>query len=162
MSNNIKSAMENYCKKQLDLGGKKPTRKNKKPEEEVNKDLKKWFKENDFSMHRVESKATFSKALGRYSSSETEAGFSDWAGCTPSGLGSFIEAKANGKRSTLKPHQRAFLVDKINHGAFAVCVDSVGCLIDIVNRCKGSNRVQRIELLLNHLPKQKEDTSPLF
>jgi hypothetical protein len=157
MSDSAMRALLSYNKKQI----KKSVKKKKKrtgvtPEKMVEKDVMHWLSTNGFSCNVVESKAVYSAQSGRYLRGQTDAGFPDICGCSPNGLGVFIELKAKGRRSTLKDHQRAFLIDKINRGAFAVCVDSVDCLRDISLKFKHSDHEARKELLLNHLPVKKK------
>jgi hypothetical protein len=153
--NGTKNALLKYSENLLKANEKQPTgRKNNKPEEEVNSNLRNWFKANGWSMGRVESKGVYSERHQTYILSETEKYTSDWVGCSPQGLGAFIEAKAEGKRSTLSEGQRGYLTEKINCGAFAVCVDGVDNLVDHVekfSKCVG--RAERIRLLLDLLPK---------
>ena len=93
-----------------------------------------WLKDNDFSCHVVESKAVYNRQAGTYVSGQAEKGMSDIVGSTPDGRACFIELKAKDRCSTLKDHQRDFLMTKIKRGAFACCVDSV----------------ERLEMCLNH------------
>lgn len=121
-----KAALERYFNKQAKANApKKQTRKNKRPEKIVEKEVMEWLKANDFSCHVVESKAVFSPRAGIYLHSQAEPGMSDIVGVTPDGYGAFIELKAKDRRSSLKDHQRRFLLEKIARGAFACCVDSV-------------------------------------
>jgi hypothetical protein len=78
-----------------------------------------------FSVHVVESKAVYSARAGRYLRGMTTTGMSDLVAASPKGQAVFIEAKAPGKRSSLRPAQRDFLLGKIECHAFAVCVDSL-------------------------------------
>jgi hypothetical protein len=125
----------------------------------------KWFKENGWSMHVIESKAVYNFEAGRYDHGQTEPGVSDSFGCAPDGTGSFVEFKAPGKRSTLKDHQRQFLMSKIARGAFAACVDSVRCLEDawkeFEHRRKMDPQLAKA-FLFRHLPKQKDEGEKLF
>ena len=80
-------------------------------------------------------------------------------GCTPDGFCAAVEFKAPGKRGTLKPHQREFLIEKIKRGAFAVCVDSVECLEFIwtqFDRLRRHDVESAKQLLFNNLPKQNQ------
>jgi hypothetical protein len=113
-----------------------------------------WLRDRKFSVNVIESKAVFSVAAGRYLDGQTISGFSDIAGCDMHGLGVFIELKAKGKRATVRPAQRVFLLDKIEHGAFAVVVDSAACLSHIYRKWKTG--IDRKGILKKHLPKQKQ------
>jgi hypothetical protein len=133
----------------------RPKRKNAKPEFELKKAVMKWLGENGFSCHTIESKATYSFSASRYLSGQSEPGMSDIVGCTPDGIGAFIELKAPGRRSTLKEHQREFLVSKIKLGAFAVCVDSVKALEEVWTEFQHRRRMEPMlarTILLRHLP----------
>lgn len=105
------------------------TKANGKPEFEFSKIARAWLSKKGFSIEKVESKAVYSESAGRFLSGQTVAGFSDLVGVTPYlGVSCYIELKAPGKRCTLKDHQREFLITKINHFAFAACVDSIDYL----------------------------------
>lgn len=136
-----------------------PRRRNEKPEFELTKKpCMRWFKDNGWSMTAIEAKAVYCFSSGRYLHGQADAGFADAAGCTPFGLGAFVEFKAPGQRSNLKMHQRDFLVEKIKRGAFAVCVDSVSCLESIWLKFQNALRISRhagIDCLINHLPKER-------
>jgi hypothetical protein len=101
--------------------------KNEKPEEAVVQALLKFFKEHPetFSVNRVESKAVYSSAAGRYMEGQAEEGFSDLIGCDSEGFALYIEVKAPGRRSSIRPSQEVFLLQKIKMRAFAAVVDSV-------------------------------------
>lgn len=122
-----KDALNKYYQRQMPKP-QKPRRKNQKPEAELEKHIKALFIELKFSMNKVEAKAVYNPHAGTYLRGQTEAGVSDWVGCTPDGCGCFVEVKAPGRRSTLKQHQRIFLETKIKLGAFAACVDSTELL----------------------------------
>jgi hypothetical protein len=104
-------------------------RKNERPEFELTaKPCWKWFDLHKFSMSIVESKAVFNAEAGRYVDGQAESGFPDAVGCTPTGIGAFVEFKAPGKRASIRPGQYMFLMEKISKGCFAVCTDSVDYL----------------------------------
>jgi len=138
---------------------KKPRTKNAKPEFELKKLIMKWLVDNGFNCNVVESKAVFSAAAGGYIRGQTDAGFSDIVGVCPyAGVACFIELKAPGKRSTLKEHQRQFLLDKARWFSFAVCVDSVELLNQTYREwvklfSKGQMQEART-YLVNALPKE--------
>jgi hypothetical protein len=101
-------------------------RKNERPEFELTaKPCWKWFEANGFSMSIVESRAVFNVQAGRFVDGQAEAGFPDSVGCSATGRGCFVEFKAPGKRSTIRPGQYAFLLEKIEKGCFAICTDGV-------------------------------------
>lgn len=90
-----------------------------------------WLRANEFSVNVVESKAVYNQSAGRYIRGQTDQGFSDAVGCHNTGLGVFIEFKAPGRLSTLRPAQKAFLREKIDFGAFVAVVDSAERLSEI-------------------------------
>jgi hypothetical protein len=156
-----KRALEAYYQKLADQHERslKPKRKNGKPELAVRSACMEWLRLHKFGCHVVESKAVYSKSAGRYLSGQTTAGFSDITGVTPSGLGCFIEVKRKGARSTLKAHQRYFLISKIELFAFAVCVDSVAMLETIYGEFEYRRKMEpqlAMALLLRHLPTERE------
>lgn len=110
----------------------KPRKKrNKSPEKSVQYQVKDWMDIKGWSMHVVESKATFNPTVGRYLTSNAVPGMSDLIGNTPQGIAAFVELKAPGKRSTIRPAQRKFIEEKIKTNAFAVIIDSVALLEEI-------------------------------
>jgi hypothetical protein len=163
----IKNALLKYSAKQLETR-KINKRKNNKPEQETVKDCMKWLKENGFSMSVVESKAVFSVASGGYFKGKAEPGFPDCVGCTPEGIGAFIEFKAKGRMSTLRLAQKVFLKEKILKGAFACVAD---CPEIIEQNYTKWNNVRKQDLdgsiayLMSCLPTKKndnDDDTPLF
>lgn len=157
-------ALNKFYAKQMHMQEKErtgtPRKKNERPEWELTKKpCMKWFKAEGFSMSIVESKAVYSATEGKYLHGQTDAGFSDAAGCTPDGIGAFVEFKAPGRRSNLSEGQRQFLLEKINKGCFAVVVDSVSCLESIWSQFQSTYRImgraQAIALLLRHLPRER-------
>jgi hypothetical protein len=137
----------------------RPKRKNSKPEFELTyKPVKKWLYENGFSCHRVESKAVRGPDGGFYRGMAV-AGMTDIVGCDPHGYGVFIELKAPGRRASLKPHQREFLVDKIKRGAFACCTDSVEHLSMTYEHW---NKTKSKEFLIANLPILRVSADPIF
>lgn len=144
------AALEKYLRKQI----KKPrSNKNKSPEKLVVKQLLQWLGSNGFLAYVVESKATYSQTTGAYTNQQAMSGMSDIIGVTPDGFALFVEAKARGRRSTLKSHQEKFLTDCISHHAFACCVDSVDLLSKIYSEWLASNKDASV--LLKHLPTKK-------
>jgi hypothetical protein len=157
-----KKALDAFYRRELERFEResRPRRKNQKPELEVQRQVLAWLKEHGFSCHVVESKATYNRTASRYVSSKTTPGFSDITGVTPNGVGCFIELKAPGRRSTLRHAQRAFLTDKIQLGAFAVCVDSVSCLEQIWNAFEHRRKMDpklAKAVLFRHLPPERDD-----
>jgi hypothetical protein len=67
-----------------------------------------------------------SHQAGRYLAGQTDQGFADCVGVHgPTGIAVFIEFKAPGRTSTLRPAQKHFLREKIKFNGFACVVDSV-------------------------------------
>ncbi len=155
-----KDALDRYYRKQAGMVTKPKRAPNKSPEADLEKLLRLQFVALGFSMNKIEAKAVYNHDAGRYVSGQAEAGVADYFGCCPDGMGCFVEVKAPGRRSTLKAHQRLFLVEKISKGCFAVCVDSVELF------CKTwaewdrlRRRYQKhiaIQFLLAELPKDKQ------
>jgi len=110
------------------------SRKNKKPEKEVEFKVKCWLKRHQFSFDVIEAKNTYSSQSGRYTGSNVPSGFPDVCACDRNGFSVWIELKAPGKLSTLRGAQRVFLLDKIHHNAFACVCDSVDRLEFIYKR----------------------------
>lgn len=134
---------------------KRGRKKNQKPEKELEKQILAACEQWGFDLHVVEAKAVYSEKAGRYLRGQTEAGLPDLVG-NLEGLSVWIELKAPGRRSTLKEHQRAFLVRKIEAGCFAVCVDSAEGLYDLTRAFLSTRSSDRCQLLLDHLPKKRQ------
>jgi len=125
-----KDALLSYYERQLKKtkNGRTRKRRNAKPEEVAVKEILSWCDKNNWSVHRVESKAVYSAAAGRYLRGQAVPGFTDLVGNTDTGQAVFIEVKARGKRATIKPHQTEFIRDKIRTGCFAMCADTADYL----------------------------------
>lgn len=161
-----KKAIENYYKRQeVDI---KPTRKNKKPEKQVEQDVLIWAKSKGMSLDIIEAKAKFNTATGMYTGRAASAGLSDLIGNTQHGLAVFIELKSHGRRigSALHPRQRAFLTEKIMSNCFAICADSSAyCEKVYTHWLSLPTSEERIAFLLKELPEHnpqqlKLDQSP--
>jgi len=138
--------------KQIDKG---PTRKNAKPEKEVEKEILAWAKDFKMSLHIIEAKATYNPNLGAYRSKAVASGFLDAVG-NYGPYACFVEFKAKGKRHTLRENQRDFISKKIFEGAFACVTDSVVHLSSLFVSWLNADENTRIQLLLNDLPKKKQ------
>lgn len=145
-------ALLKYSQKQLKTARTRK-RRNKKPEEEAVREICTWCEKQKWSVHRVESKAVYSRAAGRYLRGQAASGFPDLVGNTGHGQGVFIEVKAKGKRSTIKPHQVIFLKEKIKTGCFAICADSAVCINNMWTIYCSLNNDMRKKYLLDNLPK---------
>ena len=121
----VQKAMENHHAKLIKKKRAPREKPNGRPEKEVEKACTRWLRTNGFSVNVVESKAVYSASAGRYLSGQTDQGFSDCVGVHgATGIAVFIEFKAPGRTSTLRPAQKHFLRDKIKFNAFACVVDS--------------------------------------
>lgn len=150
--------LKRFYAKQMKADVQPRRRKNDRPEHNLTVvPCMMWLAEQKFSMNRIEAKAVFNPFAGRYLSGQTEPGVADAFGCAPDGTGCFIEFKAPGKLSTLKDHQRDWLIQKIERGAFAVVTDSVLDLehkwtIFCVMRVENAHR----DWLKSRLPKPRQ------
>lgn len=154
----VKDALEKYSKKQLS-SDRRPTRKNKKPEQKTVNACMEFFKDFGFSMHIVESKAVYNVRAGRYLTGQTVSGFTDSAACTPNGIGCFVEFKAKGRLSTLREAQREFMMEKIIKGCFSCVVDSAERLKRIYadwTKLKNLGGDEATAYLLAEMPKKKK------
>lgn len=125
-------------------------KKNAKPEAVVETQLLAYMRGLGWSMDKVEAKAVFSKKANRYLRGPAAPGFSDLVGNMPDGRAVFVEVKAPGRRSSLREEQRVFLSEKIGTNAFAVVVDSVARLEELLAGFKRSSSPKAY--LLNALP----------
>lgn len=108
------------------LVGDKPKRRNGKPERDlVQKPVMAYMRSLGWSVEIYEAKAAWDHNSQSYQSNYMKVGTVDCLGCTDSGRFVAVEFKAPGRISTLRDHQRQFLIDKINSGAFGCVTDSV-------------------------------------
>ncbi len=127
--NDDKDPLINYARANQPKTVKKRTKKNKKPEKDLqNKEILPWLKRKGFDVTIVEAKSLFNPTLGRYVSSPAVPGFPDLVGNDIDGRAVFIELKAPGRRNSIRTMQYNFLLKKIKCSCFAVCVDSVDML----------------------------------
>jgi hypothetical protein len=152
-------ALKKYCAKHWKRQSR-AHRRNNHPEADLKTEVLGWLKSNGFSCHSIESKAVYSARAGRYVRGQTAPGVADIFGCAPNGIGVFIELKAPGRLSTLKHHQRDFLVAKICFGAFGACIDSVaglaGTWTEFLN-ISATDIKRAQEFLIDSLPAAKPD-----
>lgn len=149
-----KAALERYYEKHARSSErvmKRQGRKNKKPEKELEKEVLAWAVRAGFDLHVIEAKAVFSQAAGRYLRGQAQSGLPDLVG-NHGHIAIYVELKAKGKRSTLKPHQRHILERKIKQGCFAACIDRVECFENLWSTWLITPEVDRVELLLSDLP----------
>lgn len=160
----VQDALNKHALSQMPKTPKSGRRnKNQSPEKLVQNECLHWLRLQGFAVHVIDSKATYSLSSQTYRSSTVKPGFSDLVGCDNNGIFLAIELKAKGKLSTLKPHQRQFLEEKIKRGAFAVCVDSVDLLKTLYRNWNLVTGEPAKLYLLHSLPPKKESSlDPLF
>lgn len=142
---------------------KKPRKAAASPEKDVVKKILNWCRGNGLSVNEIEAKAVYNERAGHYLRGQVAPGYSDISGNTSYGVAVYIEAKAKGRRCTLKPHQQNFLIDKINTHCFAVCIDDIDKLKFMYHTWyelyKASRYKDAQDFLLNMLPKAKKNRS---
>lgn len=153
----VKNAIDRYLAKQL--GQSKPKRKNKSPEKEVQQRLFPVLEMLGIFANVVESKAVYSASAGRYLSGQAASGFPDLIGCNNAGCIVAIELKSPGKRSTLRPAQRAFLLRVIASNGFACVTDSVDHFSAIYSKWLLSDSALKKSVLMNDLPVKRNVTN---
>lgn len=156
-------ALYKYMSKQAkqSLRDMKPKRRNKKPENAAQADIVKRGRRDGFELYITDSSAKWNSEAQAYVSDVFEKGMSDLTG-DKDAVPCYVEVKAPGKRSTLKEHQRQFLIRKINRGCFVCCSDRYEHLIKLWNKWRLSGKDSKI--LMADLPasKIKDDKGPLF
>ena len=125
----IRDRVEGYAERERKKLAPK-TRRNAKPEKSVESVCIQWLGLKGFSVHVYESKAKYLPGKGYTSRTPLPVGHSDCAGVDPYGIGVYVEFKAPGRLvySSISPEQRAFILDKINHSAFAIATDNLELL----------------------------------
>jgi len=155
------SALHRYYAKELEKEKRsrnRATKRNGKPEKELEKSILKWASQKAIHLHVIEAKAVYSQSAGRYLRGQAEAGIPDLIG-NCGGLSMWIELKSPGRRGTLKQHQREFLVQKVKQGCFSCCVDSVEQLDRLLAAFLSTPFSGRVQLLLDHLPKSRHPSN---
>lgn len=123
------------------------------PEKQVEIDVLAECQNLNIDVDVIDSKATFSVAKCRYSKSKTATeGMPDLIGNDQNGIAVFIELKARGKLSTLRPKQRLFLERKIRMGCFAVVLDNANSLTDYYLSFLKLKAEERTNFLFSLLP----------
>lgn len=137
--------------------------KSTRPEKIVENEVRIWCRMKGFFVHVVESKATFSKSLGRYMTGNAPVGFPDIVGIGPNSEFVAIELKARGKRATLREEQRSFLLEIIDRGGFGVCIDS-SLLLEQTYMSWRALSEKKKQFLIDSLPKPpiRRPQAPLF
>jgi|GEM_PF-6065663 len=154
----VANALLKYHAKQLkkDQG---PTRKNKKPEKQVEKECLIWMRSRGWSVQIYESKATYDRK-GFWRNQAMKAGNADCQGNDNLGNSVVIEFKAPGKLSTFgldrNYRQQQYIREKIETGSFACVVDSPTLLETIYAKWRTLKDIGAIEdaksVLRNALP----------
>lgn len=159
-----RDALLKYSQRQLKSvnNNRAPKRKNEKPEEITVRECIDWLRDHGFSIHRVEAKAVYSKAAGRYLHSQTTPGMPDLVGNDKNGRACFIECKAKGKRSTVRHAQTEFLTEKIKTNCFVVVADTSEFLSNAYDLWQSTSAPNRQKLLLSLLPKQIKESDDGF
>lgn len=141
----IFAAVENYSAKEI-----APKRKNDNPEERVVAEHLEWFKDNNYFIKRMESKAK--NINGVWRASGVGVGTPDLIGCSPDGLFIACEVKALGRRSTLRGLQREYLVEVIKRGGYGFCSDDTDYLTMLLKKLNNLPLAEIRLLLLRELP----------
>ena len=162
----VTRAMENFHRKDLKEISKLQgtSKKNKKPEKEVEADCLKWMKIKGWDVGIYEAK-NVKDQYGNYLGRTMPVGTCDCMGITPHGIAAYVEFKAKGCRSSFnsekRTKQREFLTSKINHYGFGVVVDSVTMLDEFwdgyleIRETLGMNASR--DYLLGQLPKKRKE-----
>ena len=126
----------------------------------------KWMRTHGFSVEIYEAKGGYDSTYGVVA---MKAGTSDCIGNDCMGRACYVEFKAKGCLSTVRPSQYKFLLRKINSGAFAVVTDCSNNLSSVYNIWAGLydygkfERAKEYLLSILPVPKQmKDDDKPLF
>lgn len=127
-----------------------------KPEKLVEQEVMSNAWQHGFDLTVIESKAVYSKSIGRYIRGQTSESVTDLVG-NRGIISCYIELKAKGKRSQFNTpknyRQRAFVERKINSGAFVCVVDSWDLLWKIFNLwIREESPILRRKILFDNLP----------
>lgn len=134
---------------------KKPKRKNGKPEAKVVAAIMQYCKLQGWSLKVYESKAKrimTSSGDVRWKSSGLAFGTPDIMGIDDKGIYIAIEAKAPGKRATVREGQREFCLDIIKHKGFAVIADSVDYVAKVYEKWTKLEEPFKTRYLIDELP----------
>lgn len=162
--NSTLDAINRFSQRKLDeLQPKVSTRRNKKPEKEVEKACLAWMRARGWSVEIYEAKATYNPRLGFYKNQAMKAGTLDCLGSNEEGHSVAIEFKAPGKLSTFNSpariKQKEFCLGKIAAGWFSCVADSVERLEQIYTKwyaLKLVNRDLARKFLVEMLPAERE------
>jgi len=139
----------------------KPVKKNKRTEYDfVVQPCLIWMRQMGWSVDIYESRAVWDSKAQSYVTKGIKVGHPDLAGCTNQGYAVYCEAKSPGKRSTVKPHQRHFLMSKIKCGAFACVIDDLEYLKALwakwISFRVDGHFNEAVQLLTDSMPVSKE------
>lgn len=107
--------------------------RNKSPEKTVVKEILSACRSIGFNLDVIEASGYDRMKKAMVHDSKVTPGYSDISGNSNLGLAVYIEAKAPGKRASLRDAQRAFLENKIKSGAFACVADSAEYVLKLYN-----------------------------
>lgn len=128
-----KDRVKNAIGKYLTKNEPRVQRRNEHPEKEVVKAILEYGKTKGWDIEVIDAKAVFNEKEGRYLTGQVAPGYPDVSGNNGLGHALYIEAKAPGKRSTVRDDQVTFLLRKIGTNSFAVVVDSTELLEELYN-----------------------------
>lgn len=137
------------------------SRKNKCPEKRlVETELLPRALQHGFDLSIVESKAVYSKSIGRYIRGQTSESMTDLVG-NNGPIACYIEAKAKGKLSSFNAsknyRQIAFVERKIESGAFVAVVDCFDVLIELWYKwLSEDNPLEKKRILKDALPRRRK------
>jgi hypothetical protein len=134
----VRAALNKVAERELKeiskLNGTHKKRKHAKPEKLVEKACMEWMRNQGWSVQVIEAKATYNPR-GFWSNQSVKAGTCDCIGTTNQGISVAIEFKAESRLKTFRKEtnqrQIDYIVEKIEHGAFACVTDSVERLKEI-------------------------------
>lgn len=167
----VRNAIHNFTKRE-ERKSSGPSRKNQKPEKEVEKLCLEYMRALKWDVNIFEAKATFDPKRGVYRQQSMKSGIADCMGSLPDGIECAIEFKAPGKLYTFayprNEKQQIFIQRKIMSNCFAVVVDSVERLDTIYKRWREHRDANDLDFarmyLLSMIPaaKPKKDRGGLF
>lgn len=123
MREDAPESTKNALLKSISTSAKRPTRKNKKPERDLQKKIFSWCREA--GMHVYITDRGYWGRIGMLYSCPFAQGHSDISGNDKDGLSVYIEVKAPGRIKTLKSDQREFLKERIKEKCFATVTDDL-------------------------------------
>lgn len=179
-SQSTKDALDRYYAKQAKIIDREMNpdkrKRYKAPEKKAVREILDWAAEYGFDLDVIEASKYDRHMQSMGEEDKVPVGFSDLCGVDRFGFACYIEVKANGRRSTVRPHQLDFLIRKIKSGAFACVADSAKYAHELYHRwivCKlrvrelsvlkpmsvaeySGGEKNPVTLLLESLPKKKK------